>query len=54
LQGLVEGGREVFIVSPAGGRERPREAFLPTEMDFPLTALWRVERPGPFMASYEL
>ncbi len=23
------------------------EAFLPTEMDFPLTALWSVERPGP-------
>jgi hypothetical protein len=25
----------------------PSEAFLPTEMRFPLTALWEVDRPGP-------
>ena len=30
------------------------EAFLPTEMDFPLTALWQVSRPGPRMSLYEL
>ena len=30
------------------------EAFLPTEMDFPLTALWQVSRPGPRISLYEL
>jgi hypothetical protein len=29
------------------------EQRLPTELDFPLTQLWRVERPGPHLALYE-
>jgi hypothetical protein len=32
----------------------PCEAFLPTEMDFPLTALWQVSRPGPWLGLYAL
>ncbi len=30
------------------------EALLPTDMDFPLTGLWQVERPGPWMGLYAL
>lgn len=41
-------GQVSWVVDPAReGRPSPREAFLPTEMDFPLTGLWSVERPGP-------
>jgi hypothetical protein len=43
-------GREVeWTISPAPGARPPPEAFLPTEMDFPLVALWAVDRPGPWM-----
>ncbi len=37
-----------WIIDPSrsGAGESP-EALLPTEMDFPLTGLWRVDRPGP-------
>lgn len=37
-----------WIVDPSEGRGT-REALLPTDMDFPLTALWSVARPGPRM-----
>jgi hypothetical protein len=40
----------LWVASPAAGDLRPDECFLPTEMDFPLTALWRVARPGPRLA----
>ncbi len=40
-------------ISP-GGQSSPREAFLPLEMDFPLTALWSVERPGPILDLYRV
>jgi hypothetical protein len=36
------------------GNGRAAEAFLPTEMDFPLTAIWSVTRPGPRLELYEL
>jgi hypothetical protein len=41
----------VWIANPKGGDESgaPREAFLPLEMEFPITALWIVERPGPWL-----
>lgn len=39
----------VWTFSPASGPTPPPEAFLPTEMNFPLVALWSVERPGPWM-----
>lgn len=43
-------GRVEWIVNPHAVRDRPAtEAFLPTEMDFPLTGLWSVERPGPLL-----
>lgn len=42
-------GRPLWIVSPSGDTAAPREAFLPLEMEFPLTALWIVERPGPWL-----
>lgn len=31
----------------------PLEASLPTDMDFPLTALWYLERPGPVVQLYK-
>jgi len=41
-------GAVSWVVDPARAEGvAPREAFLPTEMDFPLTGLWSVERPGP-------
>jgi hypothetical protein len=54
LQPIADGGEllEVFDPSHAGGS--CDEAFLPTEMDFPLTALWCAERPGPRISIYRL
>jgi hypothetical protein len=47
-------GTLTWIIDPAGPQGPPREAFLPTEMDFPLTALWSVQRPGPFLELTQL
>ena len=44
----------VFVIDPAHGFGPPREAFLPTEMDFAITGLWSVSRPGPWMTLYDL
>ncbi|MFN0008851.1 MAG: ArnT family glycosyltransferase [Planctomycetota bacterium] len=55
LEPVREGASAIHVFDPSSGRLRTTpEALLPTEMDFPLTALWRVERPGPWMALYEL
>lgn len=51
---LITGASQTFVVDPSCGTTRTAEAFLPTEMDFPLTGLWSVERPGPWMALYDL
>lgn len=54
---LWAGGRELARVDPAGEGSRragAREMLLPTEMDFPLTGLWTVERPGPALRLVEL
>jgi hypothetical protein len=47
-------GRRVWVIDPAGAGGPPGEAFLPTEMDFPLTGLWSVERPGPWLELTDL
>ncbi|MCB9914261.1 MAG: glycosyltransferase family 39 protein [Planctomycetes bacterium] len=44
----------LWVLDPAGEGARAPEAFLPLEMDFALTALWRVERPGPRLELYGL
>jgi len=53
LAGFVEGRVPQRVLRPyaesAGG-----EARLPVELGFPLTSIWRLERPGPWMALYEL
>lgn len=59
LDGLAARGRELWRVSPGREIDTGRgagglEAFLPTEMRFPLTALWRVDRPGPTLRLVEL
>lgn len=50
LFGSALPGARVFEIDPAAGAGRAAsEALLPAEMDFPLTALWCVERPGPWL-----
>ncbi|MCE9593560.1 MAG: glycosyltransferase family 39 protein [Planctomycetes bacterium] len=51
---VARDGRELWRVNPSGTTGSPTEAFLPTEMLFPLTALWSVERPGPDLRLVEL
>ena len=47
--------RTEWTVDPRAAADRPAsEAFLPTEMDFPLTGLWTVSRPGPVLELVEL
>lgn len=36
-------------INPTGDSSFAAETLLPTDMDFPLTAIWQVERPGPYM-----
>lgn len=43
----------VSELDPAGGGGT-REAFLPLEMDFALSALWSVQRPGPRLDLYRV
>jgi hypothetical protein len=54
LEEIATGGRLTWVISPSGEGEVPGEAWLPTEMEFPATALWQVERPGPLLRLYEL
>ena len=51
---LAPGGAQpLWVVDPSADQgATTRECFLPTEMDFPLTGLWTVDRPGPWMALY--
>lgn len=49
LFGDAPPGRSVWILSPTGEPAPPRDAFLPMEMEFPLTSLWSAERPGPWI-----
>ena len=53
LRELVAGREPLFEVDPSGGG-RLGEARLPMEMEFAATAIWRVERAGPWAALYEL
>jgi hypothetical protein len=54
LQPISAGIQPAFVIDPSSGSQRTSEAFLPTEMDFPLSALWSVNRPGPWIALYPL
>jgi hypothetical protein len=54
LAPLVAGATPAIVLDPSCCTERTSEAFLPTEMDFPLVALWTVNRPGPWMGVYPL
>lgn len=51
LAGLLA-GEPVAVVDPSA-EELATEAYLPMEMRFPLTGLWQVSRPGPWMGLYE-
>ncbi len=54
LDELVRGRQPAWVIDPASGPAGTREAFLPTEMDFPLTGLWSVNRPGPRLELFDL
>ncbi len=54
LQPLCAQKPSVWTLSPRDDGSTPGEALLPTEMDFPLTALWLTDRPGPWMRLFEL
>ena len=54
LAALAQAGETLAVIDPSSGTRPPAEAFLPTEMDFPLTGLWQVKRPGPWMRLVEL
>lgn len=54
LASLVAGTQALTVIDPCGGQTACSEAFLPTEMDFALTALWRAARPGPRISIYRL
>jgi hypothetical protein len=54
LEPLVADKRLAWVITPTREDEVPSEAWLPTEMEFPATGLWQVERPGPLMRLYEL
>ncbi len=55
LADLTAAWKQVWTIDPSrSGRGETPEAFLPTEMDFPLSGLWRVDRPGPWIALYQL
>jgi hypothetical protein len=51
---MVRDWPPLVFVDPSRTDRIASEAFLPTEMDFPLTGLWQVRRPGPWMALYEV
>lgn len=55
LAELVGDRPALWTVDPSTDRGNPSaEALLPTDMDFPLTGLWNVQRPGPWLALYPL
>jgi hypothetical protein len=54
LAELVAGRKPELVIGPTRPGCDDGEAFLPTEMDFPLTALWRVVLPGPKLSLYSL
>ena len=54
LDALVAGKQPLWVIDPASGPAGTHEAFLPTEMDFPLRGLWSVARPGPRLELYAL
>ena len=49
----VQHGVLVYELSPTR-QTAPREAALPTDMDFALTQLWTYERPGPWIRAWRL
>lgn len=54
LAPLVSEAQRFAVIAPSRSETAYAEAFLPTEMDFALTALWCVERPGPRISIYRL
>jgi hypothetical protein len=54
LAGLVEGLAAQRTLSPIGARTGDGEARLPMELEFPLTSIWTLERPGPWLGLFRL
>ena len=43
-----------WVIDPSRGEPPASEARLPSDLRFPLTDLWRVRRPGPWLGLYDL
>jgi hypothetical protein len=54
LAALVDGLEPLRTIRPAESDSSDVEARLPMELEFPLSAIWRLEHPGPWMGLYEL
>ena len=54
MRPLELGGDPLWTVHPAGPGGSARDATLPTELSFALTAIWSVGRPGPKLELYRL
>lgn len=50
----IAGRAPIFVVNPCGENAKVNEARLPMEMEFAFTAIWQMERPGPWIALYDL
>ncbi|MCA8981449.1 MAG: glycosyltransferase family 39 protein [Planctomycetes bacterium] len=50
----IAGREPLFVVNPCGEGATVDEARLPMEMEFAFTAIWRMQRPGPWIALYDL
>lgn len=53
LEELVSNKQPLWTVDPSGA-DAYEACRLPKDMVFPILDLWRVERPGPWMALYKL
>jgi hypothetical protein len=54
LADVLRGSKPDLTIDPSRDGVLTKEAFLPTEMDFPLTGLWSVDRAGPWLGLYAL
>ena len=54
LSSLVAARVPEWVIDPSRGEPPASEARLPSDLRFPLTDLWRVRRPGPWLGLYDL
>ena len=50
----VSGRSPALVIEPFDGGDGVVESRLPMELEFPLTSIWSLNRPGPWMGLYSL